>query len=158
MGKSIAWLAPASVISVAALTALALDRDVSVIPHARAQDLNVTDQEALCPRGDATLLGTYMAIGGGTVVGFGPVAFVGKLTYHGDGHITKVSTVSFAGEISTSADTPTYTVHSDCTGTHTSGDGTQHYNFVVSPEGSKLVFVETDATTAITGTITRLRD
>jgi hypothetical protein len=85
MGKSIAWLAPASVISVAALTALALDRDVSVIPHARAQDLNVTDQEALCPRGDATLLGTYMAIGGGTVVGFGPVAFVGKLTYHGDG-------------------------------------------------------------------------
>lgn len=47
-------------------------------------------------------------------------------------------------------------IHNDCTGTHVSGDGTQHYNFVVSPDGSKLEFIETDAGTVITGTITRM--
>jgi hypothetical protein len=158
MRKSITWLTPAAVVSVVALTALSFDRDVSVIQQARAAALEAADSEARCPLGDATLRGTYMVIGGGTVVGYGPVAFVGKLAYDGKGHITKVSTVSFAGVISTSAETPTYTVHSDCTGNHTSGDGTQHYNFVVNPDGSKLEFIETDAGTAITGTATRMAD
>ena len=158
MRKSIRWGVPAAVISVATLTALALDHHTSVIPQAGAQNLNTSEPEALCPRGDATLHGAYMAIGGGTVVGYGPVSFIGKLTYDGQGHITKVSTVSIVGQIITSPDSPTYTVHSDCIGTHVSGDGTQHYNFVVSPDGSKLEFIETDAGTVITGTITRMKN
>ena len=158
MGKSITWLTPAAIVSVVAITALSLDRHASVIPQARATVLEAADSEALCPRGDATLRGTYMVTGGGTVVGYGPVAFIGKLVYDGKGHIAKVSTVSFAGVISTSAETPTYTVHSDCTGNHISGDGTQHYNFVVNPDGSKLEFIETDPGTAITGTATRMGD
>ena len=158
MRKSITWAAPAAVISVAALAALGLDRHASVIPRAQAQGLNAPEpDDALCPRGNATLHGTYVATGGGTVVGLGPVAFVGRLTYHGNGHITKISTQSIAGVIYENLrEKPTYTVHSDCTGTHTSEDGSQHYNFVVSPNGRKLEFVETDPTTAITGTITRI--
>ena len=155
--KSNTWITPTAVMSVAALMALAPDRPTSFIPEAEAQELQTDDSLRLCPLGDATLHGAYMAIGGGTVVGLGPVSFIGKLIYDGKGHITKVSTVSFVGQIITAPDSPTYTVHSDCTGTHVSGDGTQHYNFVVSPDGSKLEFIETDAGTAITGTITRMR-
>ena len=152
MRKSTAWLIPAAVVSGATLAALTLDRQVSVIAQAQAQGA-----DELCPLGNATLHGAYMAIGGGTVVGLGPVSFIGKLIYDGKGHITKVSTVSFVGQIIIAPDSPTYTVHSDCTVTHVSGDGTQHYNFVVSPDGNKLEFIETDAGTAITGTITRMR-
>lgn len=158
MGKSIAWVAPASVISVAVLTALALDRNVSVVPQAQAQGLSTPEPEALCPRGDATLYGAYMAIGGGTAIGVGPVAFVGKLTYDGKGHVTNPYTVSFAGAIYKLVDNGTYTVNSDCTGTYSSGDGTQHYNFVVNPDGSKVNFIETDAGTVISGTISRMRE
>ena len=158
MRKSITWIATTAVISAAAFTALAPDHHTSVIPQARAQALQADDAAPLCARGDATLHGAYMAIGGGTVVGLGPVSFIGKLIYDGKGHITKVSTVSFVGQIIIAPDSPTYTVHSDCTGTHVSEDGTQHYNFVVSPDGSKLEFIETDAGTAITGTITRMKN
>jgi hypothetical protein len=71
MRKSIAWVKPVAAISVTALAALALDRDISVISQAQAGDLKAADSEALCPRGDATLRGTYMSRGGGTVVGVG---------------------------------------------------------------------------------------
>ena len=35
--------------------------------------------EAQCPGGDATLRGAYMSMGGGSVVGVGPVAFIGTI-------------------------------------------------------------------------------
>ena len=84
MRKSIAWATPAAVISVAALTALALDRHLSVISQAQAEDLKAADSEALCPRGDATLRGTYMSKGEGTAVGVGPVAFIGTVYFDGN--------------------------------------------------------------------------
>ena len=157
MGKSISWIAPTAVISVAAFTTLAFDRQTSVIRQAQAQALQSDDAVPPCPLGDATLHGNYMGIGGGNAIGIGPVAFVGKLAYDGKGHVTSLHTISFAGTILRPVDNATYTVHSDCTGIETSGDGTEHYNFVVSPDGSKLEFIETDAGTAITGTITRMR-
>ena len=61
------WLAPTAVISVAALATLAPDRHFSIIPHAQAADLTAADSVARCPRGNATLLGAYMSMGGGTV-------------------------------------------------------------------------------------------
>jgi hypothetical protein len=112
MRKSIAWVTPVAVISVAALAALALDRDISVISPAQAEDLKAADSEALCPRGDATLLGTYMSRGGGTVVG----------------------------------------------ATFTTTDDTQHYDMRVSPGGSKVDYIETDAGTVIGGSASRVND
>jgi hypothetical protein len=77
MVKSIAWVTPVATISIAVLAALALDRHASVVPQAHAQALQAGASEAMCPRGDATLRGTYMSKGGGSVVGVGPVAFIG---------------------------------------------------------------------------------
>jgi hypothetical protein len=156
MGKSISWVAPAAVIAVAALAALALDRHVSVISQAQAEELAAADSEALCPRGDATLRGTYMSRGGGTVVGVGPVAFIGTVYFDGKGGLTNPYTVSFAGTISRVVGKATYTVKSDCTATFTTADDTQHFDMRVSPDGSRVDYIETDAGTVISGSASRV--
>lgn len=157
MGKSITWVAPAAVISVAALTALALDRHGSVISQAQAEDLKAADAEALCPQGIATLRGMYMSKGGGTVVGVGPVAFIGTAFFDGRGGITNPFTVSQVGAIHRVVGKATYTVNSDCTATFTTTDDTQHFDMRVSPDGSKLDYIETDQGTVISGSASRVR-
>lgn len=147
-----------SVISVAALTALALNRHVSVVPQVHAENMAQADSDALCPLGNATLRGTYMSIGAGTAVGVGPVTFVGKITYDGKGNSTNPFTGSFNGAIFKGLLTATYTVNSDCTGSLTASDGSSHYDFVVSPNGSKVNFIETDKGFVVSGTIARFED
>jgi hypothetical protein len=147
----------ASVISVVALTALVLNRHVSVVPQVHAENLAQADSDSLCPLGNATLRGTYMSIGGGAV-GVGPVTFVGEITYDGKGNSTNPFTGSFNGAIIKGHLTATYTVNSDCTGSLTASDGSSHYDFVVSPDGSKVNFIETDKGFVVSGTIARFKD
>jgi hypothetical protein len=153
MRKSVAWVAPVAVISVATLAALALDREVSIVPQARAGNT-----EAQCPRGDATLHGTYMSKGGGSVVGVGPVAFIGTVYFDGKGGITNPYTVSFDGTVSRVVGKATYTVNGDCTATFTTTDNTQHFDMRVSPDGSKVDYIETDPGTVISGSASRAND
>jgi hypothetical protein len=156
MKRFIAWTVPAAVISVGVLAASALDRPVSIIPQARAGDL---ETEAQCPRGDATLRGAYMSKGGGTVVGVGSVAFIGTVYFDGKGGITNPYTVSFAGTISRVVGKATYTVNSDCTATFTTTtDPIQHFDMRVSPDGSKIDYIETDPNTVISGSASRVND
>jgi hypothetical protein len=157
MRKSIAWITPAA-LTVGVLAALALDHHVGFIPQAQAQSLNTDSSTALCPRGDATLRGTYMSKGGGTVPGVGPVAFIGTVYFDGKGGITNPFTVSFAGAISRVEGKATYTVNSDCTATFTTTDNTQHFDMRVSPDGSKVDYIETDAGTVISGSGSRVND
>src|SRR6202023_4263062 len=56
-------------------------------PHS----LKAADEDALYPLGNATLSGTYVLRGGGTIVGVGPVTVVGWLTYDGKGSVVKSS-------------------------------------------------------------------
>lgn len=158
MVKSIVWGAPAAVIAVAAFTVLALDRHVSVISQAHAEDLKAADSEPPCPRRDATLRGTYMSMGGGTVVGVGPVAFVGTVYFDGKGGVTNPFTISAAGVVSRLVARATYSVKSDCTATFTTTDDTQHFDMRVSPDGSKVEYIETDAGTVISGSAARVKD
>ena len=120
----------------------------------KAQD----DSGALCLLGNATLRGTYMSIGGGTAVGVGPVTFIGEINYDGKGNSTNPFTGSFNGAIFKGNLTANYTVNSDCTGSLTASDGSSHYDFVVSPDGSKVNFIETDKGFVVSGTIVRFKD
>jgi hypothetical protein len=52
----------------------------------------------------------------------------------------------------------TYTVNSDCTATFTTADDTQHFDMRVSPNGSKLDYIETDPGTIISGSASRVQD
>jgi hypothetical protein len=119
------------------------------------QALKAADASALCPLGNATLSGTYMLRGEGTIVGVGPVTVVGWLTYDGKGFVAKNSmTASVNGAISTFAIAGPYTVNSDCSGSFEPSG--QHYNFVVSPDGKGVNWIETDPGTVFSGTEARL--
>jgi hypothetical protein len=124
---------------------------------AAPQALKAADNEALCPLLNATLHGTYMVTGGGTVVGVGPVAAVGTITYDGKGGSVNTFTASGNGMISKGVTvTGPYTVNADCTGSLTQSDGS-HYDFVVNPDGSTVFWIETDDGTVISGTEVRFR-
>ena len=113
--------------------------------------------DALCPRQNATLHGTYLVAGSGTIVGVGPISAVGEITYDGRGNSTATYTASVNGTINKGVTvTGTYIVNPDCTGSHTESDGS-HYDFVVAPDGSKATWIETDTGVAVTGTEVRLR-
>ena len=52
----------------------------------------------------------------------------------------------------------TYAVNSDCTAIFTTTDNTQHFDMRVSPDGSKVDYIETDAGTVISGSGSRVND
>lgn len=117
--------------------------------------LKAADPDALCPRLNATLVGTYMSHGTGTVVGVGPVSAVGTITYDGHGSLVNPFTISVNGTVSRLTQTGSYTVNRDCTGTVVQGGA--HYDFVVALDASTLFWMETDASTIVTGTAVRMK-
>ncbi len=153
MRKSIVYVVTTAVISVAALAALAL---YARVPQARAHDLDADDDsDYVCPRENATLRGVYMSQGGGTVVGVGPITFQGTVYLDGKGGVTNPFTASFAGKIVRVVAPGTYTLSSDCTGTMTLG-GADHFDIRVSPDGSRIDYIKTDAETIVSGRATRV--
>ena len=156
MKRFIVWTAPVAVMSVAVLAASALDRPVSVIPQAQAGGLS-GDNEAQCPRGDATLRGAYMSRGGGTVDGVGLVTFQGTVYPDGNGSISNPATVSRNGTIVRVVLPGTYTIASDCTGTMMLG-AANHYDLRISPDGNRIDYIQTDAGTIVSGSATRMQD
>jgi hypothetical protein len=122
---------------------------------AAPQALKATD--VLCPLQNATLRGTYMVTGTGTIVGVGPASAVGTITYDGKGNSLNTFTVSVNGAISRGVTvTGPYTVNRDCTGSLAQSDGT-NYDMVVAPDGSTVFWIETDTGTVISGTEVRLK-
>jgi hypothetical protein len=83
------------------------------------------------------------------LAGGAPIAVVGITTYDGRGGFQISATVSVNGTIlKPPAGTGTYTVNLDCTGSQTVG--TSHYDFVVTPDGSKITYISTDPGTVLT--------
>jgi hypothetical protein len=91
----------------------------------------------------------------------GPVAFIGELKLSvdaaGDGVITGHVTSSENGTIFTFGEEPvtgTYSVNPDCTGTATitpEGQSALNFSFVVVDGGKRMLALETDANTVVSG-------
>jgi hypothetical protein len=121
------------------------------------QALKAADADGQCPLQNATLLGTYMSSGTGTIVGVGPIAAVGTITYDGKGNSVNTYTVSVNGAISRGVTvTGPYTVNRDCTGTLAQSDGL-NYDFVVAPDGSTVRWIQTNTGIVLSGTQLRFR-
>jgi hypothetical protein len=58
------------------------------------QALKAAHADGQCPLQNATLRGTYMSSGTGTIVGVGPASAVGTITYDGKGNSVNTFTVS----------------------------------------------------------------
>ena len=122
---------------------------------AAPRSLKAADGNALCPLGNATLRGTYMSNGAGFIVGVGPLASAGLITFDGKGNHVNTYSSSVNGTITRGATiSGPYAVNSDCTGSaNLSGS---NYDFVVSPDGSRVYWVATNPGTVFSGTIIRL--
>jgi len=89
-------------------------------------------------------------------VGVGPISAAGEITYDGQGNSIATVTLSVNGTIHSGVTvTGTYTVNSDCTGSHSESDGA-HYDFVVTPTGNSASWIEVDSGTVVSGTEVRL--
>jgi hypothetical protein len=116
----------------------------------------------LCPTLNLVMNGTYTMSGTGTVFGTsgGPLAFVGVITYNGDGTGTLMSvTDNLNGAVGRASSLPaTFTVNRDCTGSKTIGSGpsAQHFDFVITRDGNTITFVGTDAFAVVSGTAVRI--
>jgi hypothetical protein len=111
-----------------------------------------------CPLGNATLHGTYMVHGSGTVIGLGPIASNGLVTFDGKGHAVNTFSASVNGTIHRGVTASgTYIVNPDCTGTRFASDGSL-YDFVVMPDGSTFSWIEVDDGTVIFGSAVRFKD
>ena len=86
-----------------------------------------------------------------------PVAIVGRLILDGKGNASATDTFSENGVVATRKLKGTYTANSDCTGTaQIKANGTT-YNFaaLAVSAGKKLLLLETDANTVISGKATK---
>jgi hypothetical protein len=112
----------------------------------------------------ATLHGTYSFATESLQVshpGAGPFAYAGFVTYDGNGHESEVYTISINGVVSRGiTETATYTVSSDCIESEVDigagSIGTQHYDGYVSPDGSQMMYIQTDNGVVSAGTLIRV--
>ena len=122
---------------------------------ASPQALKAADSDPLCARGNATLHGTYMTQGTGSIVGVGPMAAVGVWTFDGEGNQVLTMTFALNGAVSRGTLSRPCTVKSDCTITLSLSNGT-NYSGVVAPDRNTGNWMATDPGTALSGTFTRL--
>jgi hypothetical protein len=112
--------------------------------------------EALCPLQNATLRGTYLSHGTGTIVNVGPIAAAGTATYDGNGNTSNTFTASVNGTIEKGVTvTGTYTVNPDCIGSLAASGA--HYDFVVAPDGNTVFWIATDTGLVFSGSQVRMR-
>jgi hypothetical protein len=91
---------------------------------------------------DATMKGTYVLSQSGTESGT-PFAIVGEATYDGHGNGSVTATKMFGGTLVAIVGAPaTFTVNSNCSGQKTVGPF--HFNFVITPDGKTITFIQTD--------------
>jgi hypothetical protein len=76
--------------------------------------------------------GTYGVSDSGTVIGIGPRAAVGSITFDAAGNANGSVTASLNGGVSSTTLSGTYTVNSDCTGSSTFGEYDQSGNLILT--------------------------
>ena len=137
------------------MTKLLVSCALAAVTFAAAPQALKANEDALCRMGNATVRGTYIAQGTGSIVGVGPISTVGVMTFDGKGTGVLTATFSVNGAISRGTFSGPYTLNSDCTMTLTLSNGT-NYDGVVAPDGSIGNWMETDTGTVLSGTMRRI--
>jgi hypothetical protein len=102
-----------------------------------------------------TIKGNYAFVLNGSYLAnnsFQPISAVGTVTADGNGSLSGVESISEGGVITRNYSYPgSYTVNANCTGSATTGSGsnTSHFDFVIVPSNGNVQFLETDAGTAM---------
>jgi hypothetical protein len=107
----------------------------------------------------AGLSGGFGLLGTGTEIGVGPLAFAGQIRFHGDGTLNGTETVSINGSISSPLKiTGAYKVGKKCFGgavLHVDHNPPIHLNVVVVKAQKRVLFIQTDANSVVSGSVQR---
>jgi hypothetical protein len=113
----------------------------------------VSNVQAQAKCSDASLKGSFGVTSTGTIVGVGPLAAVGVVTFDGEGNHTGFDDISINGTISRGTFSGTYKVNPDCTGSdieNFEGGPTIQRNFVIVDNGREIRFIVTNPGNAVT--------
>ena len=103
---------------------------------------------------NGTIHGKFAARTEGSIVGVGPFAAVGVMTFDYSGNLTNAATTSTNGNIVSGMTTGTYSVSEDCTGQinvpSVSGPPLT-FNLVVADRGDEISFIATRAPAVLSG-------
>ena len=99
---------------------------------------------------ETTLAGTYGFSVEGVLLGVGPLASVGVMTFDRSGATASQDTTSVNGQISTNSAAGIYSVNRDCTGK--AAIGTRTREFVIVNGGREVIEILTVPNTVVTGT------
>ena len=129
---------------------------LSVITFAVApQALKADDADAFCPLGNATLSGTYMLRGEGTIVGVGPLTVLdGSPTMEREPSLRLHDGKRERHDFYVYSFRPLHREQRLHRVPRTVRR--QHYNMVVGPDGKTVSWIETDPGTVSSGTEVRL--
>ena len=120
--------------------------------RATAQSDELYAKALRCRNG--TIEGRYATRTEGSIVGVGPFAGVGVMTFDGSGNLTNAATTSTNGNIVSGVTTGTYSVDDDCTGqmafTSVSGPPLT-FNLVITDRGDEIHFIATRAPAVLSG-------
>ena len=115
--------------------------------------LPVVHAHSGCSKG--SLRGSYGFQIKGTIVGFGPIGGIARVTFDGAGDFTQTDNVTVNGFpiVLNRPGSGTYDVNADCTGTETLNSGGQviHTKFVIAENGKEVFDVVTDPGVVLTG-------
>jgi hypothetical protein len=116
--------------------------------------ISAADSNNKCSNG--TLKGSYGLVGNGTVIGVGPAALVGILTYDGRGNVTGISIQKVNGNNVTLTLSGTYSVDATCIANDVvavSNGQTATHTAVIVDNGKELYILNTTPPTAISGNV-----
>ena len=115
--------------------------------------LPVVHAHSGCSKG--SLRGSYGFQIKGTIVGFGPIGGIARVTFDGAGDFTQTDNVTVNGFpiVLNRPGSGTYEVNADCTGMETLNSGGQviHTKFVITENGKEVFDVVTDSGVVLTG-------
>ena len=108
---------------------------------------------------NGTIQGRFAMKSDGVIVGVGPFAAVGIITFDGFGSVTNAATTSTNGNISTGVGVSTYSVNDDCSGqmaiSSVAGPPLT-FNIAVADRGDEVQVVATRAPAVIAGVARRV--
>jgi hypothetical protein len=138
----------------AGLTAV-LHAETESEPPATARSGDPFPRRLHCTNG--TIQGRFAARTEGSLVGIGPFAAVGVMTFDGFGNLTNAATTSTNGNIVSGVATGTYSVNDDCTGqiavpsvSNPSGPPLT-FNLAIADRGDEIYFIATRAPAVLSG-------
>lgn len=140
-----------------AITVTSGEKEIEMIEtDSGATEVGTAEAQNTTSCSTSALTGAFGLQGTGQAIGVGPLGFAGQISLHGDGTLNGSETVSVNGSITTATVSGSYLIGNHCDGKaviQVEHQGTIHLNLEVVRNDERVVFIQTDANTLVSGVL-----